>query len=157
MGRHPPVPVRIVALEPEQQSGAGMREVRLSAPGRTCTAQPQGPPLGVSIRVRGNPIRVSNTAGGARDTLLQFELLALHQRTFHALAHLLDAGAHFARAALFAGRSFASSLAMLSAAMMSQRSLPMPRALSRALRRRPSRRVAARIRSSRSSGGQAMR
>src|SRR5690606_32242993 len=44
--------------------------------GRTCTAPPQNPPLGVSIRVRGNPVHVSNTAGGARTTLLQFELLS---------------------------------------------------------------------------------
>src|SRR5690606_3098555 len=32
-GRHPPVPVRTVALEPEQQGGAGAWSVRLSAPG----------------------------------------------------------------------------------------------------------------------------
>jgi len=67
--RHPPVPVRIVALEPEQQVD-GLQQVRLSARGGLAQFCPQALMSRVfQIRVRGNPIRLSNTAGDAGFTL----------------------------------------------------------------------------------------
>ena len=49
-----------------------LRQVRLSARRRTCTVLHASPKSrGVSIRVRGNPVRLSNTAGDARTTLHQ--------------------------------------------------------------------------------------
>src|SRR6185437_568666 len=85
-----------------------LQQVRLSAQLRTCTMLPQRlSPEGVSIRVRGNPARLSNTAGDAGITVhqgcalrcgeireprraSQLELLAFFQGPLHALAH----GAH---------------------------------------------------------------
>ena len=51
-----------------------LRQVRLSAHRRTCTCCTQAlSPEGVSIRVRGNPARLSNTAGDAWSTLHQMQ------------------------------------------------------------------------------------
>src|ERR1700746_2325954 len=56
--RHPHVPVRTVALEPEQQVGRAAAGKAFRSKMRTCTMLPQAlSPEGVSIRVRGNPAR----------------------------------------------------------------------------------------------------
>lgn len=63
--RHPHVPVRTVALEPEQQVGRAATGKAFRSK-RTCTMLPATHcPWVVQTRVRGNPERVSNTAGDA--------------------------------------------------------------------------------------------
>jgi hypothetical protein len=63
--RHPHVPVRTVALEPEQQVGRAAAGKAFRSR-RTCTMLPATHcPWVVQTRVRGNPERVSNTAGDA--------------------------------------------------------------------------------------------
>jgi hypothetical protein len=48
------------------------------------------------LRSRGNPARLSNTAGDARsDSTLKLELLSLFESRFNAFAQCLDAMAEF--------------------------------------------------------------
>ena len=64
--RHPPVPVRIVALEPEQQVGR-LRTLKAFRTGRTCTMlSASHGPKGFKIRVERYSRSLSNTAGGAK-------------------------------------------------------------------------------------------
>src|ERR1700690_4674886 len=108
-GRHPRMPVRTVALD-RSNKWDHLRQVRLSAAWQTCTVLSArlSIPWVFQLGSRGNPARLSNTAGDAcghctpnflqlspdwSDCRLrsQFELLSFFQRRFDPLAQRLDA------------------------------------------------------------------